>query len=352
MTAHQQRDKMKTQQNVEVLGMTPQWEVIHLRQQLKERELEIAQTKLELVGTQRDLEHERNLRMEVEKELRSVLEDRDRNWKRKLTKEERDAAKAERLAAKRERQETGLKSDGKPISTPADEFASYTEMQQFLSLVKATGRLGVRNWAMIRVGVCLGLRISDLIRLRWCHFLNQDGTWRDRLRVIEQKTEKLNKLLITDAIKETLLEYRQWLGAWSMNGYVFAKTTGEPMTPKHGSQILVDVNKIAGLPKHISSHTMRKTFANIIVSCYDGGLSMDAMDKACIALNHDSLQSTRHYLGTVARELDNARQSVSDFVLGKSDIDKLGIPKQRTNNDLWDAIEQLRQDIQQSKEES
>ena len=353
MTANKQRDKMDTQnRSIEVLGMTPQFELIHLRQQLKEKELEIAQSKLALVSVQRDMEHERNKRLELEKELSSVLEDRDRNWKRKLTKEERDAAKAELIAKREERQMTMKKSDGKSIATPADEFASYTEMQEFLTIVKATGRLGVRNWAMIRVGVCLGLRISDLIRLRWCQFLNPDGTWRVRLKVVEKKTVKDNQLLITDAVKETLTEYRQWLGPWSLESYVFAKTTGEPMTPKHGSQILVDINKIVGINRHITSHTMRKTFANIIVSCYDGGLNLAAMEKASVALNHDSMSSTRHYLGTVERELDNARQSVSDFVLGKTDVDQLGIPKLRTNNDLWDAIEQLRRDLTQDKEGS
>lgn len=353
MTAHQQRDKINMQNkqspSVEVLGMTPQFEVIRLRQLLKESELEITQTKLELTGIQRDLEHERSLRLQAEKELREVIDDRDRNWSRKLSKEERAAAKAERMALYEERQMTGKKSDGKSITKPADEFASYTEMQSFLDLVKTTGRYGVRNWAMIRVGICFGLRISDLIRLKWSHLLNPDGTWRVRLRVMEKKTSKRHQLLITEAVRETLDEYRQWRGGWSLDGYVFAKTNGDPITSKHGSQIMVDINKIAGLPKKITSHTMRKTFANIVVSCYDGGLNMAAMEQACIALNHESLRSTRHYLGTVERELDNARNAVSDFVLGKSDVDRLGIPKMRTNNELYDAIEVLRADVQQLK---
>lgn len=357
MTAIKRRDTMKTHttEAPQVVGMTPQFELIHLRQQLKDQEA--AYVKLE-----RDMERERNRALTLERDLetaradaaeaqsklQSVLLDRDRNWTHKVSKEERQALREQTMAERQERLTTGKKKDGRSIPTAADEFQSYDEMQRFLEVVRSTGRLGVRNWAMVRVGICFGLRISDLIKLKWCWLKNPDGSWREYTNVVEQKTMKLNRLLITDAVKETLSEYIEHCGC-DMNGYVFPKTTGGQMTSKHGSQILVDMNKIAGIPRHISSHSMRKTFANIILSCYDGSMEVEALDKVRVALNHVSLSATSHYTNTLQREVDNARKTVSDFVLGKSEVKTLGIPKQKSNNDLFEALEALRADVQQLK---
>ena len=309
----------------------PRFEVMMLRQKLKDIELEFAQ--------------ERIRRIEAEKKIYEILEDRDKNWVRRISKEERDKLREEHRAAYEQRQLTERKSDGNPIAHAADEFRSYTEMQMFLDELKKTGRFGVRNWAMVRVGICLGLRVSDLIRIRWNWLKKPDGTWRERMPVVEQKTSKLNNILITEAVKETLNEYIDWLGGYDLNDAVFTKSNGKPITKKYGSQIISDMNKVVGLSQHISSHTMRKTFANIVMACYDGTMEMEAVDRVRSLLNHTSLASTNHYLGIVRLRDDAARESVSDFVLGKTDVDVLELPKQATNNDLYDAIEALRNDI-------
>ena len=323
---------------VNVIGMAPQFELIALRQKVRELEAQVTS--------------EHAARLEAELTLRDVLEDRERNWKRILSPEEREQIRLQKDAAWQERQVTGTTSDGRPLPKAADSFHSYTDMSQFLETLKATGRMGVRNWAMMRCGICLGLRVSDLLRLKWSWLKNPDGTWKDRIPVIEKKTSKLNRILITDGVKETLDEYIDWLGGYDPNAYVFGKSNGKQMNTKVASRILTKMNETVGLSMHISSHTMRKTFANIIVSCYDGTMQMEAIDKAQRALNHSTQEMTGRYLATIDEEVDNARRAVSDFVLGKSDVDVLGVPKMKTNNELFDAIESIRKLVGEQKEES
>lgn len=316
--------------------------------------LEMAALRKENNELRRAYEKENTLRMQLEAELQRVIEDRDTNWTRKRNKADIEKKKAIWM----EHQLTGKKSDGRSIARAADSLQSYTQMCQMLDQLKSTGRMGIRNWAIFRVGICLGLRVSDLIRLKWSYLLTPEGQWRERIPVVEKKTSKMNLVLITDAVKETLDEYRERMPHWDKDGYVFTKSTGMPLEPKSASQIIVEANKVVkltnqnGTPLQISSHTMRKTFANIILSCYDGSVEIEALEKARIALNHTSRASTEHYTSTLQNEVDNARRAVSDFVLGKTDIDQLGIPKMKTNNELYEAIEEMRQQISDMKEEA
>lgn len=325
-------------QNTNIIEMSPQFEIAALRQQV-----------LEL---QSQLNAERAAKLETELELRDTVADRNANWKPEMSQEERDRIRAEELEAFQKRIATGLTSDGRPLPRPADAFRSYTEMTRFLETLKHTGRLGMRNWALMRCGICFGLRVSDMLRLRWSWLKNSDGTWRERLQIVEKKTSKINRILITDAVKETLDEYAKWLGSYDYNGLVFCKTTGAAMNTKVAARIFTELNETVGLPIHISSHTMRKTFANIIVSCYDGTMQVEAIDKAQRALNHADQRSTGHYLAVIDSEVDKARIAVSDFVLGKTDIDKLGAPKMKTNNELYAAIEEMRRQIAEMKGET
>ena len=311
--------------SADIVGMQPALELISL---LRKKETE--------------LQHERDLRIKAEQDLQEVIADRDRNWIRRKSQEERDAEDA----ARQQRQITGVKSDGKPIAQAAEGLTSYTDITTFLAHLKTHGRMGVRNWAMFRVGICLGIRVSDLMRLKWFWLKNQDGSWRKRLKVVEKKTSKLNNILITPAVKETLDEYAAWLGDYDLQSPVFAKSTGEPMTKQYASDLLREANKICGIEKHISSHTMRKTFANIVVACYDGSMEMEAIDRVRSLLNHESLTTTSHYLGIVRQKDDAARESVSDFILGKTDIETLAVPTTKSNNDIYDLLQQLQEAIQ------
>lgn len=318
-------------ESINVIGVDPKFEVLALRGRVKDLELQ--------------LEKERNMRLQLEIELHRVTEDRDKNWKEVLSKEERARIRQQKQDEYAQRQLTHKKSDGNPIATPADGLRSFREIDDFLTHLKSSGRLGVRNWAMFRIGICLGLRMSDLIRIKWCWVLDENGNWRKRMPVVERKTSKLNNILLTEAVIQTLDEYRAWLGSYRLEDCVFAKTTGEPLSKKHASQILADANKVAKIERHISSHTMRKTFANIVLACYDGSMEMEAVDRVRSLFNHNSLESTNHYLGIIQQKDDAARESVSDFILGKLEIDDLSVPKMKTNDELYEAIKSVQAEI-------
>lgn len=95
----------------------------------------------------------------------------------------------------------------------------------------------------------------------------------------------------------------------------------------------------------IGSHTMRKSFANIAACVDKSTIDMNSITKIQGLLNHSNQQVTMRYLGTYQKMFDQARRSVSDFVLGKTDIHELVAGNNFTIDDIMSKIDQLEHKI-------
>lgn len=94
-------------------------------------------------------------------------------------------------------------------------------------------------------------------------------------------------------------------------------------------------------PALLGSHTMRKSFANIAACVDKSSIDMNAITKIQGLLNHSDQRVTMRYLGTYQQMFDRARESVSDFVLGKTDIHEIVAGNNYTIDDIVSKIDQL-----------
>lgn len=234
-----------------------------------------------------------------------------------------------------------VKSDGKRKARPAEPIRSYEDFVAIQKYFLERGK--VRDWAMWTIGVSLGLRVSDLLSLKIHSLLNDDKkTFRKRLMVLEQKTSKLNNCLITESVVAAatrLFDSMNW--QFELDDYLFKsnKTKGK-MFEEYGWKILSDAGKALDLPIVIGSHTMRKSFANIAACVDKSCIDMNSITKIQGLLNHADQRVTMRYLGTYQQMFDKARQSVSDFVLGKTDVHDIVAG---TNSSIKDVIVKLEQ---------
>lgn len=244
-----------------------------------------------------------------------------------------------------------FKSDGVRKPHAADSIRSYDDFKAIQDYFLAKN--DVRDWALWTVGVSLGLRVSDLFSLRFGHMIDRDrATVKPRLEVCEQKTGKLNDLLITESVKNALEVYMKSLDyRFSLDGYLFAsKKTGRKMYEEHGWRILSTAGKKLGLPIVIGSHTMRKSFANIAACVDRSSVDMNAYTKIQGLLNHSDQRVTMRYLGTYREMFDRARMAVSDFVLGKSGVNVLIAGDRYTVDDVMDRLDVLEDHLTNEKE--
>lgn len=140
---------------------------------------------------------------------------------------------------------------------------------------------------IIVVGINLGLRIEDLLKLTFKD-LRQDS-----LIITEGKTGKKRTLVINDNIHKAVAFFDP-----HYEGYAFKSQKKTVFSPQH-------VNRL--LKQHfrgkISTHSLRKSFGRRVWEKDNG--SERSLVLLSQMLNHSSVTVTRIYLGIRQEELDN-----------------------------------------------
>lgn len=181
------------------------------------------------------------------------------------------------------------------------DFLEWDKMQ---SLVLKLERDGDLKFALlISTGSFIGLRISDLLQLRWSHVLNQEY-----FTVIEKKTKKTRKITINPELQQIHKRLFTTIGA-NESDYMFVNRFGKkPFSIQHVNTKLKEIFAKYKIKGQYSSHFMRKTLGRRIweVNKYS--------DQALLLLsqlfNHSSISTTRIYLGIRETEISNLYLSV------------------------------------------
>ena len=140
---------------------------------------------------------------------------------------------------------------------------------------------------LIVCGINLGLRIDDLLKLRF-----QDLR-EDNITITEGKTKKKRDLVINDNIKKALKYFES-----SYKGFAFKSQKQTVYSTQHVNRLM----KVHFKGK-VSSHSLRKSFGRR-VWCND-----NESERSLIYLselfNHSSSLTTRIYLGIRQEELND-----------------------------------------------
>jgi len=163
-----------------------------------------------------------------------------------------------------------------------------------------------RNYALIVLGTCTALRISDLLRLKWSDVYNeQTGQFYSHVTVNEQKTGKDK----TIALNEQVLGALQFCYAKRRGSFVFASNREDKAISRiQAWRIVSTAVHAVGITGKVACHSLRKTWG---YHSWTGGTTSPVviMD----VLNHTSYKDTRRYLGVAQDDLDKAYLDLSLF---------------------------------------
>ena len=140
----------------------------------------------------------------------------------------------------------------------------------------------------------LGVRISDILKLRFCDII-KDGD-RFRLNIAEQKTDKARTFTVPTEIREFIDQYRI-KNRLSEQQRLFA--ISERQIQKH----LAAVCEYLGF-ENISTHSFRKYFATEIYIKNDYNIELVRQ-----LLQHSSTAVTQRYIGIQQKQLEVALQN-------------------------------------------
>lgn len=302
--------------------------------QIREMELKISTQEVEIKRLTESVEYEKKLRLAAEVALREA------NEKLNLPKKRKRRTKAEMEAERKEY--SPVKSNGVKKASKADYVRSYTDYKKIYDELNNDNPRNAFAWV---IGISFGVRISDICFLRWRNLLNPDFTFRERVIMFEKKTSKLQNCLITEAVREEATKYLNTIH-WKieLDDFIFLNpSTNSYVKPKRFYTIITEASKRAGITYHISTHSMRSTFSNIALCLDKTSIDMNAIAKMQALLNHSDARTTMRYLGTLREMLDRTREVVSDFILGKTNVDVLeaGIIGEHNIEDVIDRLAEL-----------
>ena len=182
--------------------------------------------------------------------------------------------------------------------------SEYLEWEKMQSLVLKLERDGEFKFALlIATGSYIGLRISDLLQLRWEQVLNHTT-----FSLIEKKTGKTRNITLNSELQETLgrLYVKMYT---SPEQFLFVNRFGKkPISIQHVNFKLKQIFAQYNIPGRFSSHFMRKTLGRRVWQM--NRYSDQSLLLLSQLFNHSSISTTRVYLGIREQEISNLYLSV------------------------------------------
>lgn len=201
-------------------------------------------------------------------------------------------------------------------SEPIKDLADIARVHDYLV---ENGRW--RDNMLFICGINFGLRISDLLRLRFCNLITESGQFKESFPILEKKTRNTRKrrvnrvITINDAVKEAVLLYLEHADHPAMDDYLFrcegnrGGGQNKPLAIFSVNRILKGVAEDCGLENKMSTHSLRKTFAY-------HQMAMSANDPRKLMLlqkmfGHSTVMQTLQYIGITEEEMAAAYKDLN-----------------------------------------
>ena len=181
------------------------------------------------------------------------------------------------------------------------------EWDQFKSLISKLERDGEYKFCLlISVGVFTGLRVSDLLQLKFNQFI---GT--EFLNIIEKKTKKDRRIKINSDLKYIVERIKLKMNIADDDQFIFLNKYGtKPIDKSYVNVKLKELFKKydINLEGNVSSHLFRKTLGNRALKL--NNYSNESIILLMELFNHSSPITTKRYLGVRNSEIESIYDSL------------------------------------------
>ena len=147
---------------------------------------------------------------------------------------------------------------GQRTTTGAMDWSDFTSL-----LGKLERDKNYKYLLLVSIGVFTGLRIGDLLQLKFSQFENTEI-----LTIQEKKTKKQRRIKINDDLKELVVRIKSKMGVVEPDTYIFLNRYGNKViTRSWANQMLKKIFKKYGIEtgSNISSHLFRKTLGRRVL---------------------------------------------------------------------------------------
>lgn len=243
-----------------------------------------------------------------------------------FTKEEHSTAiDVMKIRSSRRKLEDGLLQSATECLTPevAEEHASepiksIEDISRISSYLIDQKRY--RDNMLFIVGINFGLRVSDLIQLRFSNLIDESFSFKTTFPVLEKKTKKTRKvqknryITINEAVMDAVELYLQHTPR-KLDDYMFRSESNrggnenKPMTRMSVDRILKEIAQTLDIKARVATHTLRKTFGyHQMVMSGNDPRKLLLLQKI---FGHSSSAQTLDYIGITQEEIEDAYLSLN-----------------------------------------
>ena len=180
-------------------------------------------------------------------------------------------------------------------NTTADYLVWSDAMNLIRKLVKDEN---YKMSLLVALGCFTGLRISDILALRWNQILGVD-----EFTIIEKKTGKKRTLRLNPQLQKHIQECYEHIQPIGVKAPILVSQKGTIFTIQAINRIFKDIKKKYRVKiKNFSCHSLRKTFGRQVYN-----MNSDSSELALVKLmelfNHSYIAITKRYLGLRQEEI-------------------------------------------------
>lgn len=175
------------------------------------------------------------------------------------------------------------------IGRKLPEVLDLEEIEAMMNAIDFSKQEGQRNKAILETLYSCGLRVSELVNLKFSDIYFNEGFIRvigkgdkQRLVPVSEQVEKEVNLYVEDL--RSKLEIKK-----GNEAFVFLNRRGAQLTRVMIFTIIKDLAEKIGLQKNVSPHTFRHSFATHLI---EGGANLRAIQEM---LGHESITTTEIY---------------------------------------------------------
>ena len=183
--------------------------------------------------------------------------------------------------------------------------ADFLQWDEAMNLIRKLFKDGNYNMSLlIALGCFFGLRISDILSLRWNQILNVS-----EFTIIEHKTGKKRTIRINPQLQRHITDCHKALKPTRISSPILVSQKGTVYSIQRINVILKELKRRYKL--HIgnfSCHSLRKTFGRQVYNMNSENSEL-ALVKLMEIFNHSSVAITKRYLGLRQEELLNTLNS-------------------------------------------
>jgi integrase/recombinase XerD len=174
------------------------------------------------------------------------------------------------------------------IGMKLPEILSVNEINRILDSVDLSAPTGQRNRAMLEVLYSCGLRVSELVNLKYPDIYFDEEFIRVEGKGKKQRLVPISQTAIHE-IRNYLYDRRQITVQKGFEDILFLNRRGRKLTRLMVFHIIKVQAELAGIKKTISPHTFRHSFATHLL---EGGANLRAIQ---VMLGHEKITTTELY---------------------------------------------------------